>query len=239
MKLLVFSDLHSDFRVASRLVQLSNDVDVVVGAGDFCNVRRGLDEIIKPLSRIKKPTVFVPGNSESGDELKDACRLWESAHVLHGSQVTIDGITFYGIGGGIPITPFGSWSYDFSEAEALELLHDCQSGVVLVSHSPPKGVLDLSSDGRSLGSQAVRETIKIKRPMLVLCGHIHGSAGQIDRLGETTIINAGPDGIRAKSPNQNYPRKYLHEKFIIRCPISFIISLRLCWLAKKRVSRSE
>ena len=31
--------------------------------------------------------------------------------------------------------------------------------------------------------------------MLVVCGHIHGSAGQIDRLGVTIVINAGPDGI--------------------------------------------
>ena len=46
MRMLLFSDLHSDFRTAARLVELSNDVDVVVGAGDFCNVRRGLEEII-------------------------------------------------------------------------------------------------------------------------------------------------------------------------------------------------
>ena len=60
MKLLLFSDLHSDFRTAARLVELSNDVDVVVGAGDFCNMRRGLEEIIKALSSISKPTILVP-----------------------------------------------------------------------------------------------------------------------------------------------------------------------------------
>jgi Icc-related predicted phosphoesterase len=195
MKLLLFSDLHSDFRTASKLVELSSNVDIVVGAGDFCNVRRGLQKIIQVLSRIQKPTVLVPGNSESDQELKDACHLWKSANVLHGRQVTINGIIFWGIGGGIPITPFGSWSYDFTEDEALRLLQDCPSGGVLVSHSPPKGVLDLSSDGRSLGSQAVRETIKAKEPNLVVCGHIHASSGQIDHLGETTIINAGPEGI--------------------------------------------
>jgi Icc-related predicted phosphoesterase len=195
MKLLVFSDLHSDFRTAAKLVELSNTVDVVVGAGDFCVVRQGLDEIIAPLSAIKKPAVVVPGNSESTEELIQACRSWKSAHVLHGSSTTIDGVTFFGIGGGIPITPFGSWSYDFSEDEARDLLRDCPSGGVLVSHSPPWGLLDLSSDGRSLGSQAVRETIDNKRPELVACGHIHGSAGLIEEISETTVINAGPHGI--------------------------------------------
>ena len=166
MKLLVFSDLHNDFRTAAKLVELSNAVDVVVGAGDFCVARQGLDEIIAPLSAITKPTVVVPGNSESEEELLQACQSWETARVLHGSRETIAETTFFGIGGGIPITPFGSWSYDFSEDEAYDLLRDCPSGGVLISHSPPMGVLDLSSDGRRLGSQAVRETILIKKPNL-------------------------------------------------------------------------
>ena len=195
MKLLVFSDLHNDFRTASKLVELSNTVDVVVGAGDFCVARRGLDEIIVPLSAITKPTVLVPGNSESKEELLQACQSWETARVLHGSRETIAEIIFFGIGGGIPISPFGSWSYDFSEDEAYDLLRDCPSGGVLISHSPPLGMLDLSSDGRRLGSHTVRETILSKKPNLVVCGHIHGSAGQIDRIGETTVINAGPQGI--------------------------------------------
>jgi Icc-related predicted phosphoesterase len=195
MKLLLFSDLHSDFQSASKLVELSNDVDIVVGAGDFCIGRRGLQKIINELARIKRPTVLVPGNSESDEELMDACRLWKSAHVLHGRQVSIDGAAFFGIGGGIPTTPFGSWSYDFSEAEAYDLLRDCPSGCILISHSPPKGVVDLSSDGRSLGSLAIRKTIDLKKPGLVVCGHIHGSAGQSNRLGKATVVNAGPDGI--------------------------------------------
>ena len=195
MKLLVFSDLHNDFRSASKLVELSNTADVVVGAGDFCVARQGLKEIIAPLSAITKPTVLVPGNSESDEELLQACRSWKSVHVLHGRRVTIAEIPFFGIGGGIPITPFGSWSYDFTEDEAYDLLCDCPSGGVLISHSPPAGVVDVSSDGRSLGSQAVRETILIQKPNLVVCGHIHGSAGQIDRIAETTVINAGPQGI--------------------------------------------
>ena len=195
MKLLLFSDLHNDFGTAAKLVELSNTVDLVVGAGDFCVARRGLDEIIKPLTAITNPTILVPGNSESDDELSRACRSWKNARVLHGSQVTMAQISFFGIGGGIPITPFGSWSYDFSEDEAYDLLRDCPAGGVLVSHSPPQGVLDVSSDGRRLGSQAVRETILIKKPDLVVCGHIHGSAGQIEHIGDTTVINAGPRGI--------------------------------------------
>ncbi|MEJ2730686.1 MAG: metallophosphoesterase [Deltaproteobacteria bacterium] len=195
MKLLLFSDLHSDFTGASRLAELSRKADVVIGAGDFCVARRGLDDIIAALSVIKKPSVLVAGNAESHEELAEACRSWPTAQVLHGSQTTLDDVTYYGIGGGIPITPFGAWSWDFSEAEAKKLLQDIRPGGVLISHSPPKGVLDMSSDGRSLGSQAVRDVIGTKNPKLVVCGHIHGSAGRTTRLGSTDVINAGPDGI--------------------------------------------
>jgi Icc-related predicted phosphoesterase len=195
MKLLLFSDLHSDFSRASKLVELSRKVDVVVGAGDYCLARRGLGDIIAALVPIPKPTVLVPGNADSYEEMARACRSWPNAHGLHGGQTIVDGVTFYGIGGGIPITPFGAWSYDFSENEAKKLLADLPSGAVLISHSPPRGILDMSSDGRSLGSEAVREIIDIKKPKLVVCGHIHGSAGQITEAGPTNVINAGPDGI--------------------------------------------
>ena len=55
MKLLLFSDLHSDFSGASKLVELSRKADAVVGAGDYCLARRGLDDIMAALFAIPKP----------------------------------------------------------------------------------------------------------------------------------------------------------------------------------------
>lgn len=195
MKLLLFSDLHGDQRAAQQLVKLAQTVDIVVGAGDFGNVRSGIDKAIALLNSIDKPAVLVPGNAESTEELEAACRAWPSSHVLHGSGVEIEGIPFFGIGGGIPVTPFGSWSYDFTEDEARQLLADCPAGGVLVSHSPPKGLVDASSRGQNLGSKAVRETVERQQPALVVCGHIHESAGQQVSLGGTVVINAGPQGV--------------------------------------------
>ena len=92
------------------------------------------------------------------------------------------------------LTPFGSWSYDFSEAQATSLLADCASGGLLVTHSPPYGLCDLSSAGRHLGSTTVRKTIDSKRPKLVICGHIHDSWRQKQTVGTTVVINAGNAG---------------------------------------------
>ena len=113
---------------------------------------------------------------------------------MHGSGVTLAGVSFFGLGGGVPVTPFGSWSYDLSEEQAEALLADCPAGCVLVSHSPPKGAADVSSRGQSLGSVAVRDAIARARPSLVVCGHIHGSAGQQGRVESSPVVNAGPAG---------------------------------------------
>ena len=196
MQLLLFSDVHGDLDACRQLVDRSSEADVVVGAGDFCRMRRNLRAPLDVLSAIDTPTVLVPGNAETEDEIAEQLSAidWPEAHVLHGTGVTIDGHPFFGIGGGIPVTPFGPWSYDFSEAEARQLLADCPDGAVLVSHSPPKDAVDRDSKGQSLGSVAVRETIEQKEPPLTVCGHIHGSWENTAEIGPTSIVNAGPRG---------------------------------------------
>lgn len=194
MKLLLFSDLHADIAAARRLVERARHVDVVVGAGDFGNLRREVARSIDVLRAIERPAVLVAGNNESTEELAHACRDWPTAHVLHGTGVQIAGVDFFGIGGGIPTTPFGAWSYDFTEEQAAAMLADCPVGCVLVTHSPPKGAVDASSRGQSLGSVAIRAAIERQRPRLVVCGHIHGSAGQQADIGATPVVNAGPVG---------------------------------------------
>jgi Icc-related predicted phosphoesterase len=155
------------------------------------------------LKAIQIPAVLVPGNNESYDELVAACANWQSGRVLHGTGVEIDGMPFFGIGGGIPVTPFGSWSYDFSEAEAEHLLRSCPAGTVLVSHSPPKGAVDVTGSGQSLGSSTVRDAVIRLKPRLVVCGHIHASGGKRTQIGDTTIINAGPGGMLFDQQNKS------------------------------------
>ncbi len=195
MRLLVFSDLHADARAARNLVERGREVDVLVGAGDFAILRKNLHVCLYALREIGRPTVLVPGNHESAEELEELCGNWPQAHVLHGAGAEIQGVQFFGIGGGIPTTPFGPWSYDFTEEEAEGLLAACPPECVLVSHSPPKSVVDGSSLGKSLGSTAVRAAVERLHPLLVVCGHIHQDAGRTAYIGETPVVNAGPEGI--------------------------------------------
>jgi uncharacterized protein len=192
VRLLAFSDLHRDRRRAERLVELAREADVVVGAGDYATMRMGLEGTIEALSAITVPTVLVPGNAETDTELWQACAGWPSAHVLHGQALALQGTQFFGLGGGVPPTPF-PWSFDLSEDEAAAKLASCPEGAVLVLHSPPKGYLD-EVHGRHLGSRSILAAIERKQPVLAVCGHIHQYWGSEAGIGTTPVVNVGPDG---------------------------------------------
>jgi uncharacterized protein len=193
VRVLAFSDLHCDLGQAAELVEMSADADVVIGAGDFASVHEGLERTIETLGAIEAPTLLVPGNNETEDALRAAAGSWTNATVLHGESTDIDGTSFYGLGAGIPVTPW-DWSFDLSDEDAEPLLHECPQGAVMIVHSPPQGHVDVSGAGQHLGSVAVLEAIERKQPPLVVCGHIHESWGEESQVGSTRIVNLGPAG---------------------------------------------
>jgi Icc-related predicted phosphoesterase len=192
MRLLAFSDLHRDRAAARRLVERSADADVVIGAGDFASMRLGLGGALDALAGIDKPVLLVPGNNESDSALWRAAATLPDARVLHGDGASVDGVAFYGVGAGVPPTPF-PWSWDVTESEAAELLSRCPEGAVLIVHSPPFGYVD-EAFGRHLGSHSILDTIHAKRPPLVVCGHIHQCWGQEAMIGPSRVVNLGPRG---------------------------------------------
>jgi Icc-related predicted phosphoesterase len=193
VRLLAFSDLHRDLSQAAELVAMSAEADVVIGAGDFASVHKGLGETIDALAAIETPTVLVPGNNETEQALRDAAAGWGAATVLHGSDMEIDGTVFYGLGAGIPITPW-EWSFDLDDDAARSMLEACPQGAVLVLHSPPQGHCDANGSGDHFGSPALLRAIEEKAPRLAVCGHIHESWGCESQIGDTPVRNLGPKG---------------------------------------------
>lgn len=193
MKLLAFSDLHRDLGQAAELVEMSADADVVIGAGDFASVHEGLAETIGALAAIETPTILVPGNNETEEALRAAAASWGAATVLHGGGIAIDGVEFYGLGAGVPVTPW-DWSFDLDEEAAAEMLAPCPEGGVLVLHSPPQGHCDSNGGGDHFGSSALLQAIEEKQPSLAVCGHIHESWGCESKIGATPVRNLGPKG---------------------------------------------
>lgn len=187
-RILAFSDMHRSRRCAAEIVAAAAEADLVIGAGDFAVMREGLAEAMALLAPIEAKAVYVPGNAESVDELHRAT----DATVLHGEGVERAGLRLFGLGYAVPITPFGAWSCDLTEAQAEALLAGMGPVDILISHSPPKGVADRTSAGVSVGSAAVRAAIERLQPRLCLCGHIHDSWGQSGTIGRTAVRNLGP-----------------------------------------------
>jgi len=190
VKILAFSDLHHSAKQAREIVAAAQQADLVIGAGDFCNMRQDLDGAMGLLAGIDAPLVLVPGNAESIEELTEFAPA--GAHVLHGQGVEIGGLRLFGLGYGVPVTPFGAWSCDLSEEQAVDMLDTCEGADILVLHSPPLGVVDRTSTGVSVGSSAILAAIERVQPKLALCGHIHDSWGQSAQVGRTKVVNLGP-----------------------------------------------
>ncbi len=193
MKILAFSDLHCDREAAAELVARSAEADLVIGAGDFASQHRGLEDMIAALAPIETPTLLVPGNNETTEALRAAAESWSAARVLQGDGVEIDGVQFFGLGAGIPTTPW-DWSFDLTEAEAEVALASCPDEGVLILHSPPYGHCDQSDSGEHLGSRAARAAIEARKLRLAICGHIHESWGARSEIDATPIVNLGPSG---------------------------------------------
>ena len=90
---------------------------MVIGAGDFASVHEGLEETIEALRAIEAPD---PARARQQRDRAGAARgrgRWPAATVLHGEGAELDGVEFFGLGAGVPVTPW-DWSFDLTEEEA-------------------------------------------------------------------------------------------------------------------------
>jgi Icc-related predicted phosphoesterase len=197
LKILATADFHGSadaIRTAGAAATRQN-VDVFAIGGDithFGSLERA-KELLAGLSGLEVPVFFVPGNC---DPPGLAAHERGSVVSIHGKCRTIDDISFLGLGGSPP-APF-STPFELAETELATILEQsvqsCQPSreLVLISHSPPRDTkTDLAFIGEHVGSRSLREFIEKEHPRVVLCGHIHESAG-VDTMNSTVIVNPGP-----------------------------------------------
>ncbi len=124
---------------------------------------------------------------------------------LHRDPLILDDLAILGLEGALATCRSGAgrW-YDEREArEHLERQFALARGrrSILVSHGPPRGVLDVSvADGLAcLGSKAVRAALDRPELALVLCGHTHYSGGRRRSVGRCEVVNVASHDSR-RSP---------------------------------------
>jgi hypothetical protein len=192
VKLLVFSDIHSDARALERLMAI--EADYYFCAGDLVNFSRRIDAMGEILAKRGDRVYVIPGNHETAEQVTDMCGRF-GLNDFHGQQKEIGGFHVVGLGYSNP-TPFDTPG-EYSEEEIERRLHqfDGLKPMIAICHVPPlRTMLDRITNLRHAGSAAMRDFLQREQPRFFFCGHIHEAAGAQDKLGATSAMNVGKKG---------------------------------------------
>jgi len=172
-----FHGKESRYRTFFQGLHIHNP-DIAVIAGDI-----EPDELFfKFLDETDIPILIVHGNMDSISIRKEIER-YENAIFLHERMHTIDGVNFVGAGGG---NPSFDEIYLWSGKKHISM-KDAKIDV-LITHVPPKGIMDRMTLGFHIGNEWVKKIVEDKKPRVAICGHVHENPGY-DAYGETIVVN--------------------------------------------------
>lgn len=202
MNLLHISDWHTDAIGAAGAIdrikhpgntprlQSENSPDVIIVTGDMVvnTINHPFPEleaedqnniwgdIVDALSRRwpQAEIVAVPGNHDYGDYKTDKAPL----SIDNGAgNFTLNGVRFTGFRG-VPLW-HGDWNREYSE-KALEFLIAGldPNADILLTHTPPIGILDFTRRGVNAGCVALRKWLFDSKVKLHCFGHIHEAKGK-------------------------------------------------------------
>jgi uncharacterized protein len=192
MKLLIFSDIHNDWKSLERLLAI--EADYYISAGDQVSWARGLERCGEILQKRGDRVHVLPGNHESADQVEAMCARY-GLHDFHERHFQVGQWQVAGLGYSSP-TPFDTPG-EYSESEIARRLEPFAElkPLVLICHAPPLDTrLDQIHAGLHAGSRAVREFIEKNQPEFFFCGHIHEAEGAEIQMGRTRAKNVGKAG---------------------------------------------
>lgn len=190
MRIVTLSDTHGHHRKVSV-----PEGDVLIFAGDFMTSGYNFHEVgdfaqwFTSLPHPKK--IWIAGNHDRAVESnKKACLpVFKGSVYLENDSTEYFGVKFYGS----PITPaFNNWAFNVERGEAIKKYWDNipDDTDVLITHGPPKGVLDNSIEwGPGLGCEELAKRVAEVRPTIHIFGHIHGGYGRSGEFRNVSICN--------------------------------------------------
>ena len=214
LRIVCISDTHSSVENMQPPYNVPEG-DILIHAGDFTDY--GEVEKVKEFNQWlgtlpHKHKIVVAGNNDTSFDssvIAPGKKFWEKLQhpelhmvkslltnciYLEDNHVTIEGYKIYG-------TPWQPLFFGLGH-RAFQILHsdveqweDVCSKIppdtdILVSHSPPLGILDVDAEGNMCGSEVLlKHVVERVKPKYHIFGHIHKSYG-IASNGFTIFVNA-------------------------------------------------
>jgi Icc-related predicted phosphoesterase len=205
MKILCLSDIHDQF--GDYKPSELPDADIVLLAGDITDLgvrgemrssrkcATGIGSMGEAAAWLRQmgeryPGVFwIPGNHDIGVNSRTFEDIPNILCVLD-KTVRVGPFSLTGVS----LTPCFAqpslklaWDYMTDDPGIDRAAFDLPPVDIILSHGPPKGVLDGPS---GWGSPGLLRYVREHQPRLVVCGHIHEDGGEQAKMDETQIINA-------------------------------------------------
>ncbi len=189
MTIVFISDTHGQHRALDI-----PEGDIIIHCGDFCHYGSVNDFLdfnewysLLPF----KHKILIAGNHDfiCQEQPEDFKRiLKENITYLNDSGIEIEGVKFWGS----PVQPdLVGWAFGKPRGKEMQEHWDLipSDTDVLITHTPPKGILDRSGSGRVLGCGNLFDSVKKIEPRINAFGHVHASYGKF-KTGNTLFINA-------------------------------------------------
>lgn len=195
MKITLISDTHNKH---NQVTSILPGGDLILHAGDATGMgyKHELQQFMKWYNKLDYTNkVFIAGNHDWGfqedpEMTKELLEFYDGLTYLQDNTTEIDGVKIYGS----PWQPeFYDWAFNLPRMgwELEQKWADIPSDTdILVTHGPAWGHLDtIKGMSVPLGCELLTERIKVVKPKIHVCGHIHTGYGyKFD--GDTHFFNA-------------------------------------------------
>ncbi|MFC1679413.1 metallophosphatase domain-containing protein [Elusimicrobiota bacterium] len=196
MRIVCIADTHSRYEGLEI-----PDGDILIHAGDLTSLGRPAEvvEAADFLQRLPhRHKIVIAGNHdflfEREPEKAEAVIARSGCTYLLDTEVEVEGLRIYGS----PWQPwFGDWAFNLGRGYDIRQKWDLiPKGIdILVTHGPPRGILDEMTSGERVGCEELLEKVRELKPKWHVFGHIHEGYGQV-KDGDTEFVNASICDIR-------------------------------------------
>lgn len=189
-RLCIIADTHGKHRELTI-----PECDLLIHCGDFCNIGQQEQETFEDVdawfAEIPAGQIICIGGNHDA-LLQNREFRFSQATYLEDGGVEVGRLKVYGS----PWCPdLAGFAFYSEEQDLMRRWRQIPEGIdILVTHTPPFGVLDVASSGDiHLGCPHLRRELERIRPQIHAFGHVHASAGHLKESG-VHFVNAAVVG---------------------------------------------